>query len=293
MPGSGKTILASALIDELLRIHGKRTIEQRQERKYGFSYYYCSHEHNVDEKRPFLRWVVYDLCRQLKNYVPESLAEATDASEIPDDTLLKCFLSISKQFTGRVYIVVDAVDESRMPRDEFLKVLTTIGVSEEYAHVSLLATGRPEPDINRFFKASEDKHNLALQRKPAQKRTSHHCDSAHTDIHDPESSNHARMREEGTLLGTSTLEHDSCQSDTEPDNMDVEEYERPQPLVTIHASLRNACTRLGMDNIYVKRAIEIYVHSMLKEIGFCRTWGEQDAFTLEIQEKLALKAKGM
>ncbi|KAK6834255.1 hypothetical protein PG987_008949 [Apiospora arundinis] len=303
MAGSGKTILASALIDELLKIHGKRTVQQRQERKNGFSYYYCSHEHNVDEKRPFLRWIVYDLCRQLGDYVPESLAEATDASEIPDDTLLTCFLSITKQFKERVYIVVDAVDESRSPRDEFLKVLATIGVSQDYKHVSLIATGRPEPDINRAFNASEDKHILSMQstnerkrlspqkgnRNPVKKsRTESIIDTQNTDI-----SGHVRLRQERITTSTSTLEQDNDRSDTEPDSMDVDRDEGPQQLLTIPASLRNGCTSLGMDNVYVRRAIEIYVHSMLKEIGFFQMWGEHDAFTLEIQEKLAAKARGM
>ncbi|KAK8034787.1 hypothetical protein PG993_009782 [Apiospora rasikravindrae] len=306
--GSGKTILASALIDELLHNLGKRTVEERQAHVKGFSYYYCSHEHNVDEKRPFLRWIIYDLCRQLGDYVPESLADIADASEIPDEVLLKCFLAISKQFKERVYLVVDAVDECRSPRAGFLEVLTTIGASQSYKHVSLLVTGRLEPDINRAIgSALEDKHKLPLQTTSPLKRTSHQTtpesskrrrfDPALTSAQNGEGSGLPRLLQEPVSPSPRTPDQDSGQSDTEPENMNLDADEKldekPQPLLTIPASLRNGCTKLDMDNIYVRQAIELYVHKQLEDIGFWRTWGEKGAFTLEIKKKLAEKARGM
>ncbi|KAK8066094.1 hypothetical protein PG997_012841 [Apiospora hydei] len=302
--GSGKTILASALIDELLHNLGKRTLEERQAHLKGFSYYYCSHEHDADEKRPFLRWIIYDLCRQLGDYVPESLAGVADASEIPDEVLLKCFLAISKQFKERVYLVVDAVDECRSPRAGFLEVLTTIGASPSYKHVSLLITGRLEPDINRAIgSALEDKHKLPLQTTSPLKRTSHQTapesskrrrfDPTLTSAQKGEGSGLPHLLQEPVLPSPRTPDQDRGQSDTEPDDMDLDADESPQPLLTIPASLRSGCTKLDMDNIYVRQAIEIYVHKELGNIGFWRTWGEKGAFTLEIKKKLAEKARGM
>ncbi|KAK7966972.1 uncharacterized protein PG986_001249 [Apiospora aurea] len=256
--GSGKTILASALIDELLHNLGKRTLEERQAHLKGFSYYYCSHEHDVDEKRPFLRWIIYDLCRQLGDYVPESLAGVADASEVPDEVLLKCFLAISKQFKERVYLVVDAVDECRSPRAGFLEVLTTIGASPSYKHVSLLITGRLEPDINRAVgSALEDKHKLPLQTTSPLKRTSHQMT--------PESSK--RRRFDPTLTSAQKREGSGLPHL-------LQEPVLPSPRTP-------------------DQGHEIYVHKELGNIGFWRTWGEKGAFTLEIKKKLAEKARGM
>ncbi|KAK8058937.1 hypothetical protein PG994_009385 [Apiospora phragmitis] len=287
--GSGKTILASALIDELLETLGKRTFEEKQAHVRGFSYYYCSHEHGVDEKRPFLLWIIHDLCRQLGDYVPESLAEVKDASEIPDEALMRCLLAISRQFKDRVYIVVDAVDECRLPRAGFLEVLTTIGASQEYKHVSLLATGRLEPEINRAIgSALEDKHKLPLQTTSLQKRTVSErtpesskqtkrtkrlrSDRTSISAQNGESAGPSRLLQEHILPRPITPEQNNDQSDTE-DNMELDEYERPSQLLTIPASYRNVCTKLDMDNIYVRQAIEIYVHKELKGIGFVKSGG--------------------
>lgn len=297
-------MLASALIEELLNILGKRAFEEKQAQVKGFSYHYCSHEHDVDEKRPFLRWIVYDLCRQLGNYVLESLAEVNDASAIPDETLLGCFLAISRQFKERVYLVVDAVDECRAPCAGFLEVLTTIGASEEYKHVSILATGRLEAEINRAIgSALEDKWKHPLPTTSPQKRGalqdtaesnkrtrfSHSLTSAQHE----ESSSHNRRVQGHVSTSPGIPGQGIGQSETEAENMELDDDERPQPMLTISASFRNGCTRLDMDNIYVRQAIDIFVHAKLKEIEFCDIWGEQSAFTLEIHEKFAKKARGM
>lgn len=65
--------------------------------------------------------------------------------------LLECLLSVTKRFGKRVYIVVDAVDESKIPRMEFLETLTTIGTDTTFQHVSLLMASRNEPDIQGFI----------------------------------------------------------------------------------------------------------------------------------------------
>lgn len=143
LPGTGKTILASFLIDQL--------------HPFGVSYYYCYEAHKRDETVPFLRWVIRDLCRQLKDrsrpterLIPQEL-RLRDRKQLTTKNLKSCLATIVDYFHSqhkkRVYIVVDAVDESPEPRRKFLDVLTTIGTESLFENVSLLMTSRPHPDI--------------------------------------------------------------------------------------------------------------------------------------------------
>ncbi|KAI1144534.1 hypothetical protein F5Y05DRAFT_418489 [Hypoxylon sp. FL0543] len=150
IPGAGKTVLASFLIDSIA-IHCQAT---------GYSYYYCHNERNQDETIPFLRWVVGDLSRQIGRFIPNELEQLNEAGHFDIKTLLNCFLIITRQFQRadkRVYIVVDAVDESKKPRERFLDVLIKIGTDPSFEHVSLLMTSRDEEDIrDRMFGAERD-----------------------------------------------------------------------------------------------------------------------------------------
>ncbi|KAI1082401.1 hypothetical protein F5B20DRAFT_35383 [Whalleya microplaca] len=148
IPGAGKTVLASFLIDD---------VAKRCEST-GFSYYYCSHERNRDETIPFLSRIIEDLSRQLKRYIPKELEQLHESRIVTVRGLLNCFLAISRQFERddrRVYVLVDAVDESKMPRRQLLEVLITIGLHPSFQNVSLLMTSREEEDIVEAMKARD------------------------------------------------------------------------------------------------------------------------------------------
>lgn len=152
IPGAGKTILASFLID---------TIALRCQSK-GYSYYYCSHQRGQDETRSFLQWVLKDLCTQSDHLVPTELHHTYNQYKhnihsVSIDIMLKCLMAVTKEFTKQfnrqVFIVVDAVDESSQPRNRFLRVLTTIGTDPAFGHVSLLMTSRDELEIRAALEA--------------------------------------------------------------------------------------------------------------------------------------------
>ncbi|KAI0386164.1 hypothetical protein F5Y04DRAFT_289884 [Hypomontagnella monticulosa] len=148
IPGAGKTVLASFLIDNIAK-RCKAT---------GYSYYYCFHEWAEDATIPFLRWIIVDLSRQIGRFVPKELEELNNERIFDIDRLVTCFLAISRQIArnhGRVYIVVDAIDESNKPRDRFLDVLVKIGTDPAFEHVSLLITSRDESDIRAKMDEAE------------------------------------------------------------------------------------------------------------------------------------------
>jgi hypothetical protein len=57
IPGAGKTILASYLIEKIKVYCAKSNSPQ-----VAFAYYYCYHGHNQDEVAPFLRWMIGPQC---------------------------------------------------------------------------------------------------------------------------------------------------------------------------------------------------------------------------------------
>ncbi|KAI1412860.1 hypothetical protein F5Y13DRAFT_199364 [Hypoxylon sp. FL1857] len=153
IPGAGKTVLASFLIDHIA-VHCRAT---------GYSYYYCHNERNQDETIPFLRWIVADLSRQIERFIPQELKQLHDSGNFDIKALLNCFLVITRQFQRigkRVYLVVDAVDESTKPRERLLDVLIKIGTDPSFKQVSLLMTSRDEEDIRRAM--THDKSNGGL-----------------------------------------------------------------------------------------------------------------------------------
>ncbi|KAI1805683.1 hypothetical protein F4811DRAFT_551741 [Daldinia bambusicola] len=140
IPGAGKTVLASFLIDSIA-VHCRAT---------GYSYYYCHNERNQDETLHFLRWIVGDLSRQIDRFIPKELERLNQSQAFDIDALLNCFAAISRKFKSedrRVYLVIDAVDESKKPRRRLLDVLVRIGTEMIYENVSILMTSREEDDI--------------------------------------------------------------------------------------------------------------------------------------------------
>lgn len=76
---------------------------------------------------------------------------------------MECLKDLVGQFHSRhrkrVYIIVDAIDESKAPRDRLLDILMTIGTATHFENVSLLMTSRRYPDIKA---AIDDLPRIAL-----------------------------------------------------------------------------------------------------------------------------------
>ncbi|KAI1772428.1 hypothetical protein F4818DRAFT_449493 [Hypoxylon cercidicola] len=140
IPGAGKTVLASFLIDEVAK-HCCYT---------GVSYYYCLGERSQEETIPLLRWMVGDLSRQAGRFIPQELEDLYEAGAFTIQGLMNCLLAFCRWFeqnNRRVYLVVDAVDESQKPRKRLLDLLIKIGTDPSFENVSLLMTSRDEKDI--------------------------------------------------------------------------------------------------------------------------------------------------
>ncbi|KAF5575513.1 uncharacterized protein FSUBG_13903 [Fusarium subglutinans] len=146
IPGSGKTILASWLIENVLS-HCERVSTKNAPRM--SVYYYCYFGHHQDEAAPFLRWVITQLSRHadVVSTLVHNLFRRGGEPSIPE--LLDALEQILQVFSC-AYIVIDAVDESDH-RDQSLEVFHTLVTDLRFSNLQLLVTSREYIDIERVM----------------------------------------------------------------------------------------------------------------------------------------------
>lgn len=141
IPGAGKTILCSNLIEKLRSKQGRRT---------GWAYYYCYFGRNQDETGPLLRWITAQLCNQA-GLVPRALAEAYRERHEPDTDTLLSILEAVLQPLDAAFVMIDAIDES-MPYTNLLATLRSLMTEQRFDKLRLLVTSRQYLDIEQCIK---------------------------------------------------------------------------------------------------------------------------------------------
>ena len=145
IPGAGKTVLISHLIEQLEKI--RNLVKQASQRETTYVYYYCRSAHNQDETKIFLKWLVLQLCQKAK-HVPAIVNELFGHVGEPGLVdLLDALASILTRFEI-AYIVVDALDESN-PREDFLAVLRAFVIESRFEKLQIAASSREYIDIER------------------------------------------------------------------------------------------------------------------------------------------------
>lgn len=139
IPGAGKTVLLSYIIEDV-----KKYCSTIPSDDVTYSYYYCYFGRNQDEVPHLLRSVINQLCRK-SQYVPNEIPDCFNASEQPSVPVLIEALSTVLRNFRRVYIILDALDES-LERQNLLLLLKQLA-SDSFEKVGLLATSRKEIEI--------------------------------------------------------------------------------------------------------------------------------------------------
>jgi hypothetical protein len=145
LPGCGKTILSSAIVDDL---------EKDETRCPGLLYFFFDF---TDTSKQSLEGLVRSLCRQLygkERKVQERLdslySSCDNGHQQPTNEALEAAFNDMIQQAGEVWIVVDALDECRtrkgFPTIGLLSWLKTL-LDTQQLNVHLLVTSRPEQDI--------------------------------------------------------------------------------------------------------------------------------------------------
>jgi hypothetical protein len=142
IPGAGKTILASYIIEQT-----EAFCKNRQSKNVCL-YYYCSYSHTTkDDTSGFLGWIVSQLCRKAAT-IPEHLLDLHNMSKEPRMEQLQEALGALLQRMDEVYIVLDGVDECKQ-RENLLKLIRTLMTDSAFTKIQLFATSRNYVDIEQ------------------------------------------------------------------------------------------------------------------------------------------------
>ncbi|KAK2745972.1 ankyrin repeat protein [Colletotrichum kahawae] len=150
MPGAGKTMLSSIVIEHLQDRFG-------QDSTVGIAYLFCNFRRHKEQKP---RDLLASILKQLYWAMPAGLNDVEktyekhkspkDHTPMSTPEVIACLRSVISCF-DKVYILADALDEFRGDegyRDELLK--TVLGLSTT-ANVNILATSRHIPEIESYF----------------------------------------------------------------------------------------------------------------------------------------------
>ena len=146
IPGSGKTVLVSRLIQELRRISKNLTAP-----KAVSIYYYCYFAHSQNEMSPLLRWIIHELCRQ-GDVIPQSVYAMFKQRHEPSFQDLERGLEECVSLFSAIFFAIDALDESQ-DRPSFLRGIETLATDPRFSKIRLLTTSRDYVDIERSLES--------------------------------------------------------------------------------------------------------------------------------------------
>ncbi|KAK6334743.1 hypothetical protein TWF718_010191 [Orbilia javanica] len=151
IPGAGKTILASFLIQKTNEHFAKTSDTNRTSNtpKVMVIYYYCIFSHNQDAVEPFLRWVVSQMIRKIR-VVPSNIKDLYKLNHYPSiKDLEDAIEALLENFTA-IHIIVDGVDESQECKN-LANLLIKLSTNSVFQKIWLLASSRKISEIEIPF----------------------------------------------------------------------------------------------------------------------------------------------
>lgn len=158
IPGAGKTILTSTVIEDLItRFQNDTTI--------GIAYIYCNFRRKDEQK---IEDLLASLLKQLAEgqpSLPRNVKELYEGHEKKrtrpsSDEISRALRSVAAAYS-RVFIIIDALDEfqpSNGSRSSFLSEIFTL---QAETGANFFATSRPIPDIEKQFQGYPSREILA------------------------------------------------------------------------------------------------------------------------------------
>jgi Cdc6-like AAA superfamily ATPase len=144
MPGAGKTIMASVIVDDL----------DRSQKENGKAYIYCNYKREETQTVENLLKTMLRQLLQSRPLLPESVKSLYDEqkSRQTQPTLeeIRRLLRSTVASYPRVFIVIDALDECIGPDDCRSRYLQEIQELQKVYAVNVLATSRPLPEVRKM-----------------------------------------------------------------------------------------------------------------------------------------------
>ncbi|KAF3927237.1 hypothetical protein ABW20_dc0107143 [Dactylellina cionopaga] len=151
IPGAGKTILSSVVVDHLYERFG-------EDATVGIAYIYYNFRRQDEQK---LEGVMANILKQLAQSQPSLPSEVkglydrytANKSQPPFDQILRTLQSVAVAYS-RVFIIVDALDECQSADGCRVKFLSEIFSFQDGARANIFATSRFIPEITKMFESS-------------------------------------------------------------------------------------------------------------------------------------------
>jgi Cdc6-like AAA superfamily ATPase len=151
IPGAGKTMITAILVDHLMT-------KSRDDHSIGVAYIYCNFRRQYEQLPIHILLSILKQLFQKRPSIPESVKRLYerykgDKSRPTLTEILEVLSEVSSDYS-RVFILVDALDESQLyPRDR-AKVLMSLFDLQSRIGANLFATSRSIPDITKEFEGS-------------------------------------------------------------------------------------------------------------------------------------------
>jgi Cdc6-like AAA superfamily ATPase len=149
IPGTGKTILTSIVVNDLCkRYHNNTTI--------GIAYVYCNFRRQGEQKADDLLANLLKQLAQGQSSLPDSVKNLYDQNQARQtrpsvDEILRALRSVAAMYS-RVFIIVDALDECQASDGCRTRFLAGIFSLQAKCGANVIATSRQNPYIEREFK---------------------------------------------------------------------------------------------------------------------------------------------
>lgn len=149
IPGAGKTILTSIVVDDLTNRFG-------DEESIGIAYIYCNfRQHDTQQAEDLLASLLKQLARSSRFIELKSLYNKHEVKKTrpPLDEISKTLQSVAATYS-RVFIIVDALDECQASNRCRSRFLSEILALQAMCAANIFATSRNIPDITEKFDGS-------------------------------------------------------------------------------------------------------------------------------------------
>jgi nucleoside phosphorylase len=151
IPGAGKTILTSIIIDHLER-------KFRNDSSIGIAYFYCNFRQQHEQTPLLLLSTLLKQLAQGRAFVPESVKALYEHHKQKEkrpglDEISGTLLSVITEYT-RTFFVIDALDECPVSDGARQKFLNEIFGLQNKTDMGLLVTSRPNQGIEQQFDCS-------------------------------------------------------------------------------------------------------------------------------------------
>lgn len=148
IPGAGKTILTSIIIEELTR-------KFRDDTDIGIAYLYCDFRQQDQQKTQDLLAALLKQLSQCRSSIPEKVKSLYNQHKVRRTRPLLHEISETLRSVvvmySRVFIIIDAIDECQEAGGNRVRFLTEIFNLQASCKVNIFATSRLVPDIMEKF----------------------------------------------------------------------------------------------------------------------------------------------